>query len=82
MDGLRLGVRKAGLPPLVWETQFHLLGKCWFRVWLSLEILWFFVLLWCVHYSLASGAITPERYASFERLLDEARAEEAQRRPY
>jgi len=31
--------------------------------------------------ALASGAITPERYASFERLLDEARAEEAQRRP-
>jgi ribosome biogenesis GTPase len=31
--------------------------------------------------ALESGAITPERYASFERLLDEARAEEAQRRP-
>jgi ribosome biogenesis GTPase len=30
---------------------------------------------------IARGAITPERYASFERLLDEARAEEAQRRP-
>jgi ribosome biogenesis GTPase len=31
--------------------------------------------------ALAGGAITPERYASFERLLAEARAEEAQRRP-
>jgi putative ribosome biogenesis GTPase RsgA len=31
--------------------------------------------------ALACGAITPERYASFERLLDEARTEEAQRRP-
>jgi ribosome biogenesis GTPase / thiamine phosphate phosphatase len=31
--------------------------------------------------ALARGAITMERYASFERLLDEARAEEAQRRP-
>jgi ribosome biogenesis GTPase len=31
--------------------------------------------------ALESGAITPERYASFERLLDEARAEVAQRRP-
>jgi ribosome biogenesis GTPase len=31
--------------------------------------------------ALARGAITPERYASFERLLNEARAEEAQRRP-
>ena len=33
------------------------------------------------HEALACGSITPERYASFERLLDEARAEEAQRRP-
>jgi len=32
--------------------------------------------------ALASGAITPERYASFERLLSEARAEEAQRQPF
>jgi ribosome biogenesis GTPase len=31
--------------------------------------------------ALEQGAITPERYASFERLLDEARAEGAQRRP-
>jgi ribosome biogenesis GTPase len=31
--------------------------------------------------ALESGVITPERYASFERLLDEARADEAQRRP-
>jgi ribosome biogenesis GTPase / thiamine phosphate phosphatase len=31
--------------------------------------------------ALAGGAITPERYASFERLLAEARAEETLRRP-
>jgi ribosome biogenesis GTPase len=31
--------------------------------------------------ALERGAITPERYASFERLLDETRAEEAKRRP-
>jgi ribosome biogenesis GTPase len=31
--------------------------------------------------ALENGAITPERYASFERLLGEARADEIQRRP-